>query len=573
MEEGGNISEEIGHQSTTTTLRTSNKPKAEKGNDDLWWTLLEVGVEGTISVLKGLRWGLAQTLTASLPLYEKEQLLERLQPQMSAIDQSQTGKSYSTGERGSIAEEVAVSDIVDITSNGAKAAEAVALQEKLQMAVSDRVSAELDVQRYRLEREKAMDIIQKLDTEKETFKERIQSLEQSLASVKKEKANNDSQGEGAENAEKVIEAQNDLKRVDELLQKRQEQQSKLDIVENELRERTKRIRQIQTQQVGLTHLSPSSSVPTHLSPKEYRALSGEEKGHLKAKREAVKAAQAIDEDDPSRDAHHPVLGPVVADLGYKKIHLVSSGKLGTIPIWEKQRTYRNSRAKLMAADKQKSIDLGFPGIICLYEDEHGGLSILDGQHRIGMMQALREKRNQQQEQQQQQEQETNTSTDKSLLTYDEQIFDNVLVEVYVQPTNKTSFTAAEQIFMEINKAEPITLIDMPGVATAADRAIISEAISDLEKKFPRMFSPSQRNRAPNVNVDNLRNAIYGANVLTRHKLTTSKKLFDWLLVQNSSLGSQYEEDEERRGYVSTRSWIKASKNDFYLGLESSWLYR
>jgi len=76
-----------------------------------------------------------------------------------------------------------------------------------------------------------------------------------------------------------------------------------------------------------------------------------------------------------------------------------------------------------------------------------------------------------------------------------------------------------------------------------------------------------------VNVDNLRNAIYGANVLTRHKLTTSKKLFDWLLVQNSSLGSQYEEDEERRGYVSTRSWIKASKNDFYLGLESSWLYR
>eukprot|EP00977_Amphora_coffeiformis_P011823 scaffold2897_cov178-Amphora_coffeaeformis.AAC.28 len=554
-----NVSEDAARPSTTKT-----PPQTSDKHDELWRRLLDIGVEGTISVLKGLRWGLAQTLTASLPVTEKAELLKRLQPPMSA-DTSQREES-STAERGSVAEEAAVSELAS-----ADAAEAAALQEKLQSAVSDRVSAELDVQRYRLEQEKASARVQKLNTEKQALREQIQCLEQSIAEMKQEQANSDSLVV-ADNAEKVMEAQNDLKCADELLQKREEQQVKLEIVEKELREGAQRIRQMQTQQSTLIDES-SSSVPTHLSPKEYRSLSEEEKGQLKAKRAAVKATQGLDEEYSSHDTGHPVLGPVVADLGYKRIHLVSSGKLGTIPIWEKQRTYRNSRAKIMAADKQKSFDLGFPGIICLYEDENGGLSILDGQHRIGMMQALREKRNQQQDQHQG---ESETSTDISLPTYDKQMFDNVLVEVYVQPSNRNADAAAkhaEKIFLEINKAEPIKLIDMPGVASAADRAIISEAIDELERKFPRMFSPSQRNRVPNVNVDNVRNSIYGANVLRRHKLTTSKKLFDWLLVQNASLGSQYEGDEERRGYVSARSWSKASKYGFFLGLESSWLYK
>ena len=581
LEEEEETGREDAAQAATTTMthRVSDKHKtqAENEDDELWRTLLDIGVEGTISVLKGIRWGLAQTLTASLPSSEKDELLKRLQPQMSA-GQSQTEESpSSTLERGSVAEEAAVSDLASRSNAGAAeaAAEVAALQEKLQTAVSDRVSAELEVQRYRLEQQNAMAKVQKLGTEKQALNDEIQNLEESLAEVKQEQVNNDDVPV-IDHAEKVIDAQNDQQRVDELLQKRQEQQIKLEIVENELRESARRIRQMQTQQSTLVDeesLSAPSSLPPHLSPKEYRALTEEEKGQLKVKREAVKAAQGIDEEGSSHDALHPILGPVVADLGYKRIHLVSSGKLGTIPIWEKQRTYRNSRAKVMAADKQKSIDLGFPGIICLYEDENGGLSILDGQHRIGMMQALREKRNLRLGGQQRQGQKSQTSSETSLPTYYEHIFDNVLVEVYVQPTNRNSDSAAEQIFLEINMAEPIKLIDIPGVASAADRAIISEAISELERKFPRMFSPSQRNRVPNVNLDNLRNAIHGANVLRRHKLTTSKKLFDWLLVQNASLGSQYEGDEEHRGYVSARSWSKASKNGFYLGLESSWLYK
>jgi hypothetical protein len=64
---------------------------------------------------------------------------------------------------------------------------------------------------------------------------------------------------------------------------------------------------------------------------------------------------------------HPVLGPVVVDLGYKRIHRVSAKALSAIPVWEKQRVYRHDRAKKMAEDKMKSLHLGMPGIIGLHE--------------------------------------------------------------------------------------------------------------------------------------------------------------------------------------------------------------
>ena len=268
----------------------------------------------------------------------------------------------------------------------------------------------------------------------------------------------------------------------------------------------------------------------------------------------------------SEAKNHPVLGPVVADLGYKRIHLVSSGKLGTVPIWKKQRTFRNTRAKLMATEKQNTMDLGFPGIICLYEDKNGRLSILDGQHRVGMMQALREKRNQ----------ELRDGVNGTAATSNdhEHMFGNVLVEVYPQISNSTAGTDthAEHIFVEINKAEPIKLVDLPGVASVADQKIITEAVTKLQAQFPTMFSPSQRCRVPNVNIDSLRNSIFGANLLQKHNLGTSKKLLDWLLVQNSALGAKYEGDEERKSFINAKAWNKASKNGFYLGLENSWLY-
>lgn len=114
---------------------------------------------------------------------------------------------------------------------------------------------------------------------------------------------------------------------------------------------------------------------------------------------------------------------------------------------------------------------------------------------------------------------------------------------------------------------------MPGVASAAENKIITEAVERLQKQYGEMFSSSQRCRVPNVNADNLRNAIYGANILKRHRLKSSKQLFDWLLIQNSAIGSEYASDETKREFIKSKSWKKACSLGFYLGLESSWLYK
>jgi hypothetical protein len=85
---------------------------------------------------------------------------------------------------------------------------------------------------------------------------------------------------------------------------------------------------------------------------------------------------------------HPILGPCVLDLGYKRIYTVSASALANIPVWKKQRIYRHDRAKVMALDKQKTMHLGVPGIIGLHEDLEGHLCVLDGQHRVGMFTIL-----------------------------------------------------------------------------------------------------------------------------------------------------------------------------------------
>jgi hypothetical protein len=64
---------------------------------------------------------------------------------------------------------------------------------------------------------------------------------------------------------------------------------------------------------------------------------------------------------------HPILGAVVADLGSKRIHVVPAAILANVPVWEKQRIYRHDRAKTMATDKLKTLNIGFPGVIGLFE--------------------------------------------------------------------------------------------------------------------------------------------------------------------------------------------------------------
>ena len=146
--------------------------------------------------------------------------------------------------------------------------------------------------------------------------------------------------------------------------------------------------------------------------------------------------------------------------------------------------------------------------------------------------------------------------------------DRVLVEVFPESDYESH---AQDIFMEINKAEPVKLVDMPGVASGTDRKLITEGASRLKDRFPDMFKASQKCRPPHLNVDNLRDALFGSGVIKRHKLESPKALEEWMLKQNETLGTLYE-NEEHASKVSEAALEKAVKYNFYLGLDSSWFY-
>lgn len=93
----------------------------------------------------------------------------------------------------------------------------------------------------------------------------------------------------------------------------------------------------------------------------------------------------------------------------------------------------------MADDKLKTLNLGFPGVLGIHEGQDGRLSILDGQHRVGMFDRLSKKKN--------------AASD---------LLQKVLVEVYPQLEHHGE-NHAQELFLEINKAEPIKLVDLPGM--------------------------------------------------------------------------------------------------------------
>ena len=280
-----------------------------------------------------------------------------------------------------------------------------------------------------------------------------------------------------------------LNAIQDMIEKRREQQAELDKIEeellikaNEIKNKREELMRLEDELTDVEHKirnnrSMTEAIETskamneipHYSPKEYNKLTLEQKMKLKEDRAALANLQedevevehdgSPDKDIIHESAKHPILGPVVADLGYKRIHIVSSGRLGTIPIWRKQRTYDFDRVKRMAVDKTEQMHLGFPGVICLHEDSDGKLSILDGQHRVGMMQLLRKNRN---EIKKIQIETKVDNEDKRRWIKQEQHFQNLLVEVYSELAmgNATETTIghdfAKDLFLEINKAKPIS---------------------------------------------------------------------------------------------------------------------
>ena len=151
-------------------------------------------------------------------------------------------------------------------------------------------------------------------------------------------------------------------------------------------------------------------------------------------------------------------------------------------------------------------------------------------------------------------------------------FDNILVEVYPAQEEKNQDSQVKDIFLEVNKAEPVKLVDLPGVAKAKDRKIINEVAERLKEKYPQMFSESQRCRIPHLNVDNLRDALFASKIIEKHSLKTSKALEDWILERNGMLESEFQKEENQK-LVTANALKKANKFGFFLGLDSSWLYK
>lgn len=278
------------------------------------------------------------------------------------------------------------------------------------------------------------------------------------------------------------------------------------------------------------------------------------------------------------------------------MHLTSASTLASIPVYERQRAYRHDRASAMAKDKRKTLWMGIPGVISLMEDHDGRLSILDGQHRVGMMALLAEERRR--------VRERGGDGDGDGDELDSLDLENVLVEVFVSRrfrddldrravVNATGGGSGGDdddmaaIFTEINKAEPVKLLDMPGVANKRTRDIIDHAASHFHDAYPAMFSTSARCRAPHLNLDNLRDALFASEVIQRERMGSGGELVRWISRRNDELRERYGDDgkggressakknDEDDGAVAAEmnetALKKARKHDFYLGLESTWL--
>lgn len=161
---------------------------------------------------------------------------------------------------------------------------------------------------------------------------------------------------------------------------------------------------------------------------------------------------------------------------------------------------------------------------------------------------------------------------KEKVTGDNFDFDHVLVEVFPAQKEQNQDSQVKEIFLEVNKAEPVKLVDLPGVAKAKDRKIINEVAERLREKYPEMFSESQRCRSPHLNVDNLRDALFASRIIEKHSLKTPKALEEWILERNDLLETEFQ-DEANQKLVSANALKKANRLRFYLGLDSSWLYK
>merc|ERR1712070_687965 len=110
----------------------------------------------------------------------------------------------------------------------------------------------------------------------------------------------------------------------------------------------------------------------------------------------------------------------------------------------------------------------------------------------------------------------------------------ILVEVHsVEAEDEVAL-----LFADINKAQPLSLVDMPGAIPETTRVHLHEATDIMAERYTPMFSDSLRCRAPNVNVDKLRDDIFQSGVIARHRLNSTNDLVEWLEQTNATIAAE-----------------------------------
>ena len=298
-----------------------------------------------------------------------------------------------------------------------------------------------------------------------------------------------------------------------------------------------------------SHSSSSSSSSSHIQPTKVDAP-------IVPTPSSSSTTWHIPENIKDECLLHPTLGEKLIDLGYKKMYLTNVSSLAKAPIWEKQRILRPDRASRIALSKvQAGRASSFIGVITLFEDKKSGrIGIVDGQHRAAAYLLL------------------------SQQGHVNGIERKVVVDVFSTESDE-EITA---LFKEINSAEPIRLIDMPGEGASEQlKELLDAATDQLTETFAEMFKPSLRCKPPHLNVDIFRDEVFQSEVITRNNLKTSAALIDFIARTNDKLSKLSDEKWEEillanglfksKGKLMDQAIKKARTHNFFLGLDSTWM--
>lgn len=255
--------------------------------------------------------------------------------------------------------------------------------------------------------------------------------------------------------------------------------------------------------------------------------------------------------------NHPIYGKLLCDFGFKKLYATSPKALcdkSVMPVWEKQRIFREDRSKAIAAAKRKDNRFGLPGVITIFESKNDKRGILDGQHRVGGLELL-------------------------LQSEDWPLDNPILVEVYDCPDDP----AVADLFLEINQAQPVQELDLPGVVDDDFRLAINETSDALRSQHADMFKHSTRCRVPHVNIDNLRQALFNSEEASevvwsavQDGDSASEALERWVGAKNTAFSERTASDwEGTEAAKSNKSFdkhlVKCKKFGFFLGLDKGWI--